>query len=60
MHAKLAPADPLARGPRFPVSVQEGDRVIVGRFAGVPVELEGEKYTIMRETDIIAVLDPEE
>lgn len=43
--------------PRYPMSVRTGDRVIIGRFAGVPLEIDGFKFTVVRESDILAVCD---
>lgn len=33
-----------------------GDRVLYGKYSGTEVELEGEKYLIMRQSDVLAVL----
>ena len=36
--------------------VKAGDEVLFGKYAGSEVELEGTKYLIMRQSDILAVL----
>lgn len=36
--------------------LKEGDTVLYGKYAGTEVELEGEKYLIMRQSDVLAVL----
>ena len=36
--------------------LKEGDEVIFGKYAGTEVEFEGEKYLIMRQSDVIAVV----
>ena len=36
--------------------VAVGDRVLYGKYAGTELEWEGEKYLIMRQSDILAVL----
>ena len=33
-----------------------GDHVLYGKYAGTEVELDGEKYLIMRQSDVLAVL----
>ncbi len=33
-----------------------GDTVLYGKYAGTEVELDGEKYLIMRQSDVLAVL----
>ncbi len=38
-------------------SVNVGDRVIFGRYAGAEVEVNGDKLSIMRETDIAAIIE---
>ncbi len=40
-----------------PLDVSEGDRVLFGKYAGSDVRLDGEDYVILREDDILAVLD---
>jgi len=42
-------------GERGKMSVKVGDRVIYGKYSGTEVELEGEKYVILRENDILAI-----
>lgn len=36
--------------------VKEGDTVLYGKYAGAEVEFEGEKYLIMRQSDILAII----
>ena len=36
--------------------LKSGDTVLYGKYAGTEVELEGEKYLIMRQSDVLAVL----
>ena len=33
-----------------------GDRVLYGKYSGTEVELDGEKYLIMRQSDVLAVM----
>lgn len=40
----------------LPMVVKENDIVLYGKYAGLEIELEGEKYLIMRESDILAVI----
>lgn len=37
--------------------VKEGDTVLYGKYAGTEIELDGEKYLIMRQNDILAIID---
>ncbi len=42
-------------GERVPVSVKVGDRVVYGKYSGTEIEINGEEYVILRESDILAV-----
>jgi chaperonin GroES len=39
-----------------PVTVKEGDVVLYGKYAGTEIQIDGELYLIMRESDILAIL----
>ncbi len=43
-------------GNRMPIDVAEGDRVLVGKYSGSEIKLNGHDYVIMREDEILAVL----
>ena len=36
--------------------LKEGDEVLYGKYAGTELEYEGEKYLMMRQSDVLAVL----
>ena len=36
--------------------VKAGDHVLYGKYAGTEIELDGEKYLIMRQSDILAII----
>ena len=36
--------------------LKEGDTVLYGKYAGTELELDGEKYLIMRQSDVLAVI----
>jgi chaperonin GroES len=44
-------------GNRMPLQLKEGDRVLFGKYAGTEIKMEGEEYLMMREEDILAVLE---
>ena len=44
-------------GKRHDLSVKVGDAVYYGKYAGTDVEVEGEKFVILRESDILGVLE---
>ncbi len=37
--------------------VKEGDKVLYGKYAGTEVEVDGQKYLIMRQSDILAIIN---
>jgi chaperonin GroES len=40
-----------------PLDVKVGDRILFGKYAGTEVKLDGEEYLIMREDDVLGVLE---
>jgi chaperonin GroES len=44
-------------GKRIALEVQEGDRILFGKYAGTEVKVEGEEYLIMREDDVLGIID---
>ena len=40
-----------------PLGVKKGDRILFGKYSGSDVKLNGEEHLIMREEDILAVLE---
>ena len=54
---RAAPAR-AARTARFsPLDVKAGDRVLFGKWSGTEVKLDGEELIIMKESDIMGVID---
>ncbi|RLC32392.1 MAG: co-chaperone GroES [Deltaproteobacteria bacterium] len=47
----------LEDGTRQPLEVKEGDRVLFGKYAGTEIKIDGEEHLIMREDDIIAIME---
>ena len=44
-------------GKEITMLVKVGDKVITGKYAGTEVKVDGEEYTIVRQNDILAVID---
>lgn len=40
-----------------PMILKAGDQVLYGKYAGTEIEFEGEKYLIMRQSDVVAVVE---
>jgi chaperonin GroES len=47
----------LDSGERVNPDVKEGDRVLFGKYAGTEVKLDDQEYLIMREDDILGVIE---
>jgi chaperonin GroES len=47
----------LDDGQIVPLDVKTGDRVLFGKYTGSETKVEGTEYTIMREDDVLAILD---
>ncbi|MEX0773270.1 MAG: co-chaperone GroES [Balneolales bacterium] len=46
----------VENGTKIEMSVKSGDKVLYGKYAGTELELDGEDYLIMRESDILGVI----
>ena len=44
-------------GKLIPMDVKVGDRVLFGKYSGSEVKIDGDEYLIMREDDILGVLE---
>ena len=47
----------LETGERAPFSVKKGDEIIFTSYAGTEIKLDGEEYLIMREDEVLAVIE---
>jgi chaperonin GroES len=46
----------LKNGKLRPVSVKEGDKILLGKYSGTEVKLDGEDHVILSEDEVLAVL----
>ena len=46
----------LKSGIKHPLIVQEGDRVLFSQYAGTDVNLDGEEFLVLRESEILAIV----
>ena len=53
----VGPGAPDEKGKVQPLDVKPGDRVLFGKWSGTEVKLDGEELLIMKESDIMGVLD---
>jgi chaperonin GroES len=45
------------KGEVFPLDVKEGDTVLFGKYAGTEIKIEGREYLIVREEEVLGVLE---
>jgi len=44
-------------GKRVALEVKKGDRILFGKYAGTEIKIEGEEYLILREDDVLGVIE---
>jgi len=44
-------------GKRVPLDVKQGDTILFGKYSGQEIKIEGEEHLIMREDEVLAVLE---
>jgi len=47
----------MVDGKEVVMTVKVGDKVITGKYSGTEVKLDGEEYTIVRQSEILAVIE---
>jgi len=53
----VGPGRILDNGQRQPMDIKAGDKVLYSKYAGNEVKLDGEEYLILREIDVLAVIE---
>ncbi len=44
-------------GKRIPLDVKEGDTILFGKYSGQEIKISGEEHLIMREDEVLAIVD---
>jgi chaperonin GroES len=44
-------------GKRVALEIKKGDRILFGKYSGTEVKISGEEYLIMREDDVLGIID---
>ena len=47
----------LENGTQQPLEVKKGDKILFGKYAGTEINIEGDEHLIMREDDIVAIIE---
>ncbi|MFN0131579.1 MAG: co-chaperone GroES [Phycisphaerales bacterium] len=53
----VGPGKRLDNGKRAQLSVKIGDTVVYGKYAGTEVEIKGDKHLILKETELLGVIE---
>ena len=52
----IGPGDRNEDGERIPMDVSEGDSVLYAKYAGTEIKIDGKKLLILRESDLLAIV----
>ena len=55
----VGPGRKTEEGKLIPLDVKKGDRVLIGKYSGTDVKIDGTEYVILREDDVLGVLASE-
>ena len=47
----------LEDGTKLPLDVKKKDRILFGKYSGNDIKIEGEEYLVMREDDVLGVIE---
>lgn len=47
----------LEDGKKLPLEVKKGDRVLFGKYSGTEIKVDGNEYLMMREEDVLGVVE---
>lgn len=53
----VGPGALLETGKRAAMDVKKGDKIIYGKYAGTEMKIDGEEYVILRQDDVLAIVD---
>jgi chaperonin GroES len=51
------PGKVLENGTKLEMGVKAGDRVLFGKYSGTEIKLDGEEYLILREDDVLGIIE---
>ena len=52
----VGPGRKTEEGKIIPLDVKKGDRILIGKYSGTDVKIDGNEYVIVREDDVLGVL----
>ena len=52
----VGPGRMTEEGKRLTMDVKKGDKILIGKYSGTEVKIEGDEFVILREDDVLAVI----
>jgi chaperonin GroES len=52
----VGPGRLTEEGKRITMDVKKGDKILIGKYSGTEVKIEGDEYVILREDDVLAIV----
>ena len=59
LHAEVVAVGPgrmTEEGKRLTMDVKKGDKILIGKYSGTEVKIEGDEFVILREDDVLAIV----
>jgi chaperonin GroES len=53
----VGPGKTLENGQKVPMEVKVGDKVLFAKYAGTEVKLDDEEYMVLKESDVLAIIE---
>ena len=47
----------LESGQKSPLTVKVGDKILLGKYSGTEIKIDGDEHLIMREDDVLAIIE---
>ena len=52
----VGPGRKTEEGKLIPLEVKKGDRILIGKYSGTDVKIDGDEFIILREEDVLGIL----
>ena len=52
----VGPGKPNDRGDAIALTVQPGEKVLIGKYAGTEIEIDGDEFVIVNEDDVLGII----
>ena len=52
----VGPGRMTEEGKRIVMDVKKGDKILIGKYSGTEVKIEGDEFVILREDDVLAIV----